>query len=34
MSYCRTVVNIYVCESLKEHFFASLFNQWLVKVMK
>lgn len=34
MSYCRTVVNIHVCESLKEHFFASLSNQWLGKVMK
>lgn len=27
MSYCRTVVNIHVCESLKEQFFASLSNQ-------
>ena len=34
MSYCRTVVNIHVCELLKEHFFASLSNQWLGKVMK
>ena len=34
MSYCRTVVNIHVCESLKEQFFASLFRQWLGKVMK